>query len=353
MSKIGFTEKTIGPIISDQIGKKEWAICIGAGTSLPLFPTWNELVTDLIYEVTKSIPKDDIEKLSNKFTPDSLIQAVFNRLKLNNDEYISLLSDKLFSKLKSSLTAKEWQSFRNCLGAIEPNEISDIELADFCDIVEFGRNKTSAHYIAKMVSKTIGTEYEPSAILSFNAENLLYTAISIYTMKKKRSRKKYLDFINQSISNRHKKRIPYIFCHGRLPIPDCTKRQNKRFINNQKLVFLENEYLQLANNSFSWQANTFLELITSTSVIFIGVSLTDPNMRRWLAWSQTNRLNEINIFTHNTNIDSTRHYWISKIPTNTMQKKWIEASVAHLGVRLIWIDKWDDLGTVLGKMVKM
>lgn len=353
MSKIGFTEDTIQPIISNQVKRNKWSLCIGAGTSLPLFPSWSELTKELIYEVTKSIPQQDIQELLNEFTPDSLIQAVFNRLHLNQEQYINLLSSKLYSKIKSILNPGEWQSFRNCLAAIEPNDIKDSELADFCDIVGYSEYRPSSHFIAKAVTDTIGTDLEPSAIISFNAENLLYATINAYARKKKRNNKKYLDLVNLSISDRHKKRIPYFFIHGSLPIPDCSEKQNKRLLTNDKLVFLENEYISLSNSSFSWQSNTFLELLSSTTVVFIGVSLTDANMRRWLALAQSVRVSEIKFFTKNSDIDTAKHYWINKLPVNIIQKKWIEASVSHLGVRLVWLNEWDHLGTVLNKMLKL
>jgi len=352
MIKRGFTEKTLPHIISDQIDRKKWAICVGAGTSKPIFPLWYEIVDELIESVNPSISSLSSQQLKDDYRPDTLIQATLNRLKLSNHEYVTLLSEKLFSRIRKELSLTEWHSFRKCLAAKSPCEISETNLAEFMDIVEQKKYSSSAYQIAKLIVKTLATKYEPSAILSFNAESLLYAIINVLAYKKG-IKYQCLDFINLSISAQNKHRIPYIFCHGTLPIPDCKKCQNKKFENNNKLVFLENEYLQLANNSFSWQANSFLEIINSCTVIFIGVSLTDPNMRRWLSWTHATRLDEIKLMNHADFIDSTKHYWINKVPSDPSLKSWIEASVSHLGIRLIWIDDWDRLGPVLNKLVNI
>lgn len=351
--KKGFTEKTLAPVIYNQIDRKKWSICVGAGTSQPIFPMWNELVNDLILEVTSSITKPLVEELVQSYKPDALIQAVFNRLKLSNDDYINLLSNKLYQSIRTDLTMKYWESFKSCLCAKSPADISDVTWADFDDIISNPSWRTSAYYIGKVISDTIGTRLEPNAIISFNAESLLYAIIHHFTKRKKRDNHQYLDFVNLSISSRHKRRIPYIFCHGTLPVPDTSKKQSKRLLTNEKLVFLENEYLQLANNSFSWQSNSFLEIINSSTVIFIGVSLTDPNMRRWLSWAHKSRVEEIQFISRNKHVESTKHYWIHKEPRDAILKNWIEASVAHLGVRLIWISDWDNIGEVLKKMLNM
>jgi len=350
--KKGFTENNLPPIIFDNIGTKKWSLCIGAGTSKPLFPTWNELVYELILEVNRSTPKSLVDKLLLAYKPDAIIQAVFNRLNLSYDEYINLLSTKLYQNIKSVLTDNEWNSFKICLSS-ETTNVSDEAFADFDDIIRKPSLQSSALFMGEVLAQTIGTSLEPNAIVSFNTESLLFAIIHHYIHKKNRDQRKYLDFINRSISPRDKRRVPYIFCHGTLPVPETSNYLRERRISNGKLVFLENEYLQLANNSFSWQSNSFLEIVNSNIVVFVGVSLSDPNMRRWLSWSHNIRIEEICSITKKSQIDSAKHYWINKDPCDVEQKSWIEANVAHLGVRLIWISDWKNIGIVLKKMLNM
>ena len=39
-------------------------------------------------------------------------------------------------------------------------------------------------------------------------------------------------------------------------------------------------------------------------------------------------------------------------PGEPEQRAWIEASVAHLGVRLVWLSSWGAIGPVLGRMLE-
>ena len=153
--------------------------------------------------------------------------------------------------------------------------------------------------------------------------------------------------MTNGISNQGSKQIPFFFCHGLLPI---TENAHTFSTSLDKLVFLEEEYLQLANNSFSWQATTFLNACTTQHIVFIGTSLIDPNMRRWLSWVHTNRINEMR--QNGINVDcSTQHYWIRTLPKDKTIMPWIEAIVAHLGVRIIWIDDWSQSALALEKIL--
>ena len=93
---------------------------------------------------------------------------------------------------------------------------------------------------------------------------------------------KVLDLVTHSISHKKSDRIPFYFCHGLVPVPGQPRRRGS-LQSIDKLVFSEAEYLQLANSSYSWQSTVFLDVCASKSVVFIGVSLSDSNMRRWLS----------------------------------------------------------------------
>ena len=100
----------------------------------------------------------------------------------------------------------------------------------------------------------------------------------------------------------------------------------------------------------SWQAINFIDNCMYSKMVFVGVSLSDANMRRWLSWIHSNKMEEfrINGFTCK---DPTEHFWINKKPKTDVEKVWMEESVAHLGVRLVWIDEWNQVGEVLRKML--
>jgi hypothetical protein len=161
--------------------------------------------------------------------------------------------------------------------------------------------------------------------------------------------RQYLDIVNRSVSVRRVGRVPYIFCHGLLPVPGA-QLTRPYMPSLDKLVFAEASYLKLANLSFSWQSSAFLDVCGFWRTVFVGVSLSDPNMRRWLGWLHSNRTSELRE-SGGYEGASTYHLWIRKAPSDEDEKRWIESTVAHLGVRLVWVREWTEAGDALAKML--
>jgi hypothetical protein len=213
----------------------------------------------------------------------------------------------------------------------------------------------SAVNIAEAVMDSVAENRAPAAIISFNAEPLFYAIINAIAAerhvpkgKSDIQRTRVIDRVTRLISYREPGRIPYFSCHGLLPFPNANRRFKKE-IDFGKLVFSEGEYLALANSSFSWQASAFLSTCVFRHMVFVGVSLADPNMRRWLAWVHAARKRELADF--GAARASTFHYWLNKRPGTAAEAAWIESCVAHLGVRLIWLDDWSDAGTSIREAI--
>src|SRR5260370_6484691 len=146
--------------------------------------------------------------------------------------------------------------------------------------------------LAEGVSDAMKQNVTPSAILSFNAEPLLYALINANVVLNHRNYTRPLDFVARTIDHRKPGRISYHFCHGVLPVPNSAAWRRKASA-PEKLVFLESEYLRLANSAFTSQATLFAELAMSHSIAFVGLSFSDPNLRRWLTWVHANRCAEL------------------------------------------------------------
>lgn len=329
-----------------------WALCIGAGTSLPVFPNWKDLVINLIKKDSSITNTNSIDEILSTFSFDALIQAASNILGLSDDSFTELLSNELYNPLKSKVNAEEWISICKIFTALTSSRIKDPHWINYIKVRERLFNKTTAYSIAKLVRESYKKNLAPVAILSFNAESLLFSLINSFERepfigkeKKTGELKVLTDIITVSIASKCKGRIPYYFCHGAM-LSKLTSNKDFRITSTSKLVFSETSYLQLANSSFSWQSNNFLNICSNYSVIFVGVSLTDPNMRKWLTWTQEERNLDIN-----KEIDSTQHFWITKKPKYKETMRWMEASVCHLGVRIIWINNWNETETVLKNLI--
>jgi len=343
-------------LLNTTVGSTGWALCIGAGTSLPIFPSWKLLVTKLVARVDEANASSIAEELLRVYSPDSVLQAVHAMLAMSEQEYTKILSEALYSFVDTQLDPAERLLFRNVLAQSGAACVSSTLWAEFAKLRERHLAQTTACQLARVIATVISTESQPSEILSFNAEPLLYALIESYCYEKFREKhlepsdnpKRLLDFVTGSISSYKKGRIQYVFNHGTLPPPEA--KASRRIASTDKLVFREGEYLNLANTAFSWQSATFLEVCLRRPTVFVGVSLSDPNMRRWLAWIQMNRSREVEMSGGIPRI-STRHFWINKRPERDYMARWIEACVYHLGVRIIWIDRWDDVGATLSSML--
>lgn len=359
MAKPGLNSISVHPFLRDAAKRTGWALCIGAGTSLPVFPTWDALVTRLISrDIGNEMAHEISSNLLAQFSPDALIQAGHDRLALSEGKFAGLLSDELYSSLRKQLLDDEWDLMARAFSAYRAAHLSLLNWGKFLKVAESHFNVTTAWPLARILSRVIGTEIAPAAILSFNAEPILFTLTTAMLVERdargsnepsKGEMRQYLDLVNRSIAVRMVGRVPYIFCHGLLPVPQSPVARS-HMASTDKLVFSEAAYLELANLSFSWQSSAFLDVCASRRTVFVGVSLSDPNMRRWLGWLHANRRAELAEASEYEG-SATYHIWIRKEPRREEERRWIEASVAHLGIRLVWIQDWPDVGLSLSKML--
>jgi len=352
MAKRGLEVDKVAAVLRHTDNKSGWSICIGAGTSLPVLYDWYSLVGNLINDNCSASVKIDINTYRNMgFSADAMIQAVKNILGLDDKDFVMLLSEAVYSPIKEKVTSNQWKSFCKIHETINPAQIKKSEWLDLSYIKDTLLMETSANLLAEVVVEAIQNNIEPKAILTFNGESLFHSLLNYYYyFVHKIDKKAKFDKIINSICKRTIMRIPYIHCHGVIPINGIKTRKGRNAID--KIVFSEDSYLQIANNSFSWQATSFIENCLNSKIVFIGVSLTDANMRRWLSWVHSNKINELKengIKFEN----STDHYWINKTPSSVQEKIWIEETVSHLGIRLVWIDDWNQTGIVLRKMLNL
>ena len=342
-------ETLTNALIKPQVHTKGWTLCVGAGTSTPIFPTWLELMQDIIKDLYPNISDEIQEKILSQYNLDALIQAAYNIKNTNSEQFAEYLSSRLYTRIKNKVPDNQWQKFCKILTARHANMYGDSYWKIFIKIRDEFFTQTTAYALAKFITNDCVQDNRPNAILSFNAEPLLYALINSFIREKAlgQSNKEpdMLDMMVKSIAAHDKHRIPYYFCHGAL-LSYISQTEDTILCTDSKLVFLENQYLQMSNSTFSWQSSTFLSQCTNSVLIFVGVSLSDPNMRKWLSWVQTERNVDIN-----ETVNSSQHFWINKKPQDETIMTWMEAAVYHLGVRIIWINHWNEVAIVLKKII--
>jgi hypothetical protein len=355
MSNYSLTWNSCGDVLAQRARTWGWALAIGAGTSRLAFPDWERLVKALIAaDAGSSDPKALLESLSETFSYDALIQAAKDVLNEDDATFTKRLAELLYQGVKKKAGA-DWSNIAKALTAASPGQLKRDKWQSFLDFINANYSTVSALPIAKAIMKARKANLAPSSILSFNGEQLLYSlvhAIAATTSAAKADLKKerVFDRVTRGISHREAPRIPYIFCHGLIPMHEGFSLF-PQMAAPEKLVFSEGEYLQLANSAFSWQSSLFLGTAVLRSIVFIGLSFSDPNLRRWLAWVHANRASELEI--RGKDPECYEHYWLKEDIADEDQKRWIESSVRHLGVRLVWIESWRKVGTYLERMLSL
>ena len=341
MAKQGFTTKTAVNLVPRE---RTWALCVGSGISFPIFPLWNDLAKKILlkYDPTAG---SSFAALSSRMSAEVLIQAATERAGKDHNAFAKDLADTLYEDFFRSLSPTDLSVVKRALTS-DPG-CPGVDWARFLTIIQ-GRTskKTTAMSLAETVLELRAKKRAPSSILSFNAEMLLGSFMNAVAHETYGENKKFFDYMIEPTSRHERDRIPYYFCHGVIPVPGTWNRARSMFKADKRLVFLENEYLQLANSSYSWQSSAFISTLTNHTVFFVGLSFVDPNIRRWLAWIQEERLSAL----RERNLDgvvSTSHYWIEKRPADVYLMRMMESSVCHLGIRIIWIDDWADVCTAL------
>lgn len=352
MAKPGLTEDKVDGLLAGAAPGPGWALCVGAGTSLPAFPDWNRLVRRLISLCTPSDAERIAKEMSGLFSADALIQAAATRSGHDADAFAQLVTEGLYRELLEGFEGRDRRTVLRGLAAVRPGDLAQPQWRRFLELLHarWG-DRMSCLAIAPIISDVLGTPRSPAAILSFNAEPLLFSVINAHQAcdgDEDAGVPQRLDRVVRGISNRTLGRVPYVFCHGLLPVPGAETTQHAA--SPDKLVFSEAAYLQLAGNVYSWQATSFLETCSARRVVFVGLSLSDANMRRWLSWIHDSRVDELEQVGQRGAV-STQHLWLNLDPGDAELRAWIEASVAHLGVRLLWLRSWSSIGPVLARML--
>ena len=181
MAKPGLRFGTLHQLVKFGDNGPGWSLCIGAGTSMHVFPGWRELVRALISRAPD--PSNDLaERLLSAFSPDALIEAATRRLKAA--DFGATLSECLYSDLKNQARSS-WPAVVACLEAEAIARLGKPIWTEFLDLFERHPelSRTSALQIARSLVRTLGTERAPASILSFNAEPLLFALVNAYVAR--------------------------------------------------------------------------------------------------------------------------------------------------------------------------
>jgi hypothetical protein len=286
--------------IRDALKRGRLTLVCGAGVSIEAgIPAWGDLLVRLL---------------------DRMMEKLSKNLSMEIGKQTAIEFQKTYGRSSSLILGKY---LKNNLGEDFASETRDALYAD----------ATGRSVLIESIVKLARPQRDAKpldSIITFNFDCLTEEALEANVVANK-------PIFSEAI--RHDgNELPVYHVHGYLP----------RFgpIPETELVFSEDAYHSQFLDAFSWSNLIQLTKLTQNTCLFIGISLTDPNMRRLLdvAWRK--------------NPDKTMSHFIIKkspdhardSPLDRVSKLLEEQDANALGLNIIWIDSFGELPNVLSRI---
>lgn len=280
----------------------ELTLVCGAGVSIGAkIPSWNELLLDLLESMIARISNDQAIKL--KANKNSSYRSILGSSSLVMGKY-----------LKSNLGKDFLPELRDALYKNNPKT---------CDLINAIVDVSRPQRDGKPLDSIITFNFDALIEENLNSNNIKHKAID-----------------NEGVRNKADE-LPIYHVHGFLP-------RTGKITASKNVVFSEDSYHTQFIEPFSWSNLIQLNKLSQNTCLFIGLSLTDPNLRRLL--DVANRKDPSN---------NLNHYIIKKKPNlnNSTDKvddlmMFLEEQDANeLGLNVIWVNDFDEIGGLIRNLV--
>lgn len=167
------------------------------------------------------------------------------------------------------------------------------------------------------------------SLITFNFDDLIEEVLSANKIRHK-------SIYDEGMKNKASE-LPIFHVHGYLP-------RKGKIPKDREIVFSEDAYHGQFIDPFSWSNLIQLSKLSQNTCFFIGLSLTDPNLRRLL--DVANRKNPGKAM---------NHYLIKKTPgpiakgkkTDDLAYFLEEQDANELGLNIIWVDNFSDIAPLI------
>jgi len=307
--------------LSEKFKNDDLVLMLGAGVSIDAgIPTWDKLVSELLVSLLEvkleendiSIGDDErkliIDALKKENSSSPLLQTRYIRTGLNKNFY-SVLNKVLY---------------RNCKNSSELLK----SLAKLCQPL---RNR-------------IGIK----AIINYNFDDLMETNLRTIEVENKPIFRETDLPSNESLSIFH--------VHGFLP----RATENHEELEESLFVFSEEGYHSVMLDPYHWSNLVQLNYLRENTCLLIGMSMTDPNLRRLLDIAMRKRSNgesrhyvvlkrnDLSIKAKSPNSKENRS--ISKF--NSVNYSLQEEVLKELGLKVIWVEDYSEIPGIMKKVRK-
>jgi hypothetical protein len=258
----------------------------------------------------------------------------------------SILEKQLYSDL-IELAEKDGHGNTIAILLNNPTRLNKEQLLWACDFFEkHFADSTLLQLKNVLLNETEGIVL-PKTIITFNADSLLYSLIVIFSVKQNFVKTKEYNFHFQKYFQVIRPfevgsvKIPICHLHGGI-FPNPIKKTKNKNDSRDNLIFAETSYTKIAGSMHSWAQNSFLFHATNTKMVFIGLSMSDPNIRRWLSWTAESLHAQMEAYKGKQET-ILRHVWVKTKPKDIETQKLLEPSLKHLSTKIGWLNDWSKL----------
>ena len=300
-------------LLKDALIDNQLTLVCGAGVSRDSsIPDWNDLLVNILNEAffndASNVSRSKIlaEDLLSLMPQSNLILGKYLRLVLKND-FEKVVQKHLYSYYNQD------RDFESAM-MVQGHEIINyaLETNMMKAIVELARPKRRGKRL--------------ESIITFNFDDLIECALSKHNIEYCSIWKEGQIYGIDA--------LPIFHVHGFLP--------NQREIDSPNLVFSEEAYHSQFIDPYSWSNLIQLNTFSTNICLFVGLSLSDPNLRRLLdiSWRRNQRC---------------KHYIImrktpQKSRTDEIATMLFEQDANSLGLNVIWCSDFSEIPSILSSI---
>ena len=210
--------------------------------------------------------------------------------------------------------------------------------------------------LAKVLIEGIGVNQVPRAVITLNADTLLHTVIELLQRRDHYAGpppygqpKSYFTPVFRSLGHLPRESVPIFHIHGAIK-PDAEIRVVGGYDSRDKLIFLEEDFLRVATSSSSWPETTFMFHSQVSRLVFVGLSMSDSNIRRWMSSSHAALTREVQTVAGVERFEPV-HFWVTAKPADPVRAQIQSVGLSHLGIGTAWLADWRQVGEGLKNLL--
>ncbi|MEM9823941.1 MAG: SIR2 family protein [Bacteroidota bacterium] len=304
------------------------SLCLGAGISVQSgIPSWETLLKRLCIDIT-----DDPNLFELLINNGADYLSLANYLVSKDTDWVTKLRNAIYQDFKYYKTNIAEGNKAQFVNYVEDSNASLSAIGDLLALKNEGQ-------------RTFRANPNINSIFTLNFDCVLQS----YCYAK--FQKRILRTTERASASRMEGRINIYHLHGMLRFDNRISLEKE---SSDKIILTENEYFARFANPYNVFNYTLLTHLRENSFLFIGLSMTDINLRRLLYLSK----NEIINAYRNEGISAAKlkqkvqqnvnkHFAILKSSGDKTVKKYYEESLKNLGVNILWIDDFNEITTIL------